>query len=529
VFDPASGVLLDAPDVEAIQSIRQLTLMFGKIALPCTSERTQAAFDQYIQCEQDVRESDPNIPVQKLDWFKRISTLLFSGLFTSVDREIYYGRHIPKHGPGVTADGLSGNAKFEQFTWPRRLDEYFPIGDMLLPNARYYEQLEDVDILEPGTEIPVKVISVPKTQKTPRIIAVEPTAMQYAQQSVLREIRMGIPKANYLRTMIGIDDQRPNQAMARKGSKDGTLATLDLSEASDRVSCLHVRLLLANHPHLREAVMASRSPKADVPGHGVITLTKFASMGSALTFPIEAMVFLTITFLGIERALNTTLTMKDVKRLHHAVRVYGDDIIVPVDFVDHVVQALQDFGLVVNEGKSFWTGKFRESCGKEYYDGEDVSIVRVRRMFPTKRGHAQEVISIVSLRNQLYWSGYWQTVKWLDGYIGKLLKHFPMVLPSSPVLGRHSVLGYETQTIGEHLHNPLVKGYVESSRSPKSILDGPGALLKWFLEKEGGDRDNGSLNGNHLAHLSPQIDTDHLERAGRPQRVSIKLGVCSAV
>jgi hypothetical protein len=526
VFDQTSGLLLDVPDIEAIRSIRQLTLMFGKMNLDCTPERVRSAFDQFVQCEQDVRAMESNVSEPMWFRFEQISMLLFSSMFSSIDREIYEGRHVPKHGPGATADGLRANAKFQQFTWPGRLNEYFPIGEMLLPNSRYYENLEDVDILEPGAEIPVKVISVPKTQKAPRIIAIEPTAMQYAQQSVLSEIRRGLSKADYLRAMIGIQDQSPNQAMALKGSQYGTLATLDLSEASDRVSCLHVEHLLYRWPHLRAACLASRSSKADVPGHGVMPLAKFASMGSALTFPMEAMVFLTIVFYGIDRALNNTLSKRDVKHLSRSVRVYGDDIIVPTDYVSHVVQALQDFGLVVNERKSFWTGRFRESCGKEYYAGEDVSIVRCRQMFPTKREHAQGVISIVSLRNQLYKSGYWATVRWLDEYIVGVIRHFPTVLPSSPVLGRHSYLGFVSERTGEHLHNPLVRGYVESSKPPKSHLDGSGALLKYFLKQ--GVRDRVNPERGKLEYLFPESEEDHLERAGRPQRVDIKLRWCSA-
>nr|QDH86450.1 MAG: RNA-dependent RNA polymerase [Leviviridae sp.] len=77
----------------------------------------------------------------------------------------------------------------------------------------------------------MKVIDVPKTMKTPRIIAMEPTAMQYAQQGILRLIQDAI-KGSYLNDFIGLDDQEPNQLMARQGSAVGDLATLDLSEAS---------------------------------------------------------------------------------------------------------------------------------------------------------------------------------------------------------------------------------------------------------------------------------------------------------
>jgi hypothetical protein len=545
VFDRTSGVLLDEPCIDSIRSIRQLTLMFGKMKLQCTPEREMTAMRSFLECEQDVRASDARLSESLVDSFKRVSSLLFGSAFSQMDLIIYQGLHIPKHGPGSTAEKLSSNAKYLQKTWPARLDGYFPLVDFILPNARYYEHLGDVDILDPGSEIPVRVISVPKTQKTPRIIAIEPTAMQYAQQAVLDVIRYGLDKVDYLRTMIGLDDQEPNRALAHRGSLYGNLATLDLSEASDRVSNQHVRFLLARHPHLHAAVDASRSRKADIPGYGVKRLAKFASMGSALCFPMEAMVFLTIIFMGIEQCLNTSLTKRDVKRLSGSVRVFGDDIIVPSDCVDHVIRSLEAFGLVVNSDKSFWTGRFRESCGKEYYAGHDVSICRVRQMFPTRREHAQEIISTVSLRNQLYWAGYWGTCKWLDGKIRDVIKHFPTVLPTSPVLGRQSALGFETQRIGEHLHDPLVRGYVVSSRPPSDKLDGYGALLKCLLRLEWNSppKERYRAGGNTLLDIAPggfyrsgldhlagmSGDERHLERAGRPSVVDIKLRWSSAV
>jgi hypothetical protein len=524
VFDRTSGVLLDDPDIEAIRAIRQLTLMFGKMNLPCTPERERAAFDGYIQCEKEVRANDAKLNSSHRDEFSRIARMLFAGAFTTVDRKIYNGEMSPvKHGPGSTADKLSSNAKFQLRSWPERL-EYgnFPFGEFNLPNWSYYDVLDDVHLLEPGSEVPVKVISVPKTLKTPRIIGMEPAAMQYAQQSVLPLILNALNEVDYLSSMLGFDDQEPNQLMAREGSLCGDLATLDLSEASDRVSNQHVRLLLDRHQHLSDAVDACRSRKADVPGHGVQRLAKFASMGSALCFPFEAMVFLTVIFLGIQKSLNTSLTLKDVKSLKGSVRVYGDDIIVPVDHVSSVVDMLHTFGYVVNVSKSFWNGKFRESCGKEYYDGHDVSIVKVRHMFPTQPKHATEVISIVSLRNQLYWLGFWQTCRWLDDYILRVIKYFPVVESSSPVLGRESVLPYQAERTHRHLHSPIVKGWVVSSVAPRDYLEGPGALLKCHLLAAKRDVEEPGLDWLRTLY-PPTVDETHLERAGRPHVVRIKL------
>lgn len=528
VFDRDSGVLLDEPSIDAILAVRQLTLMFGKISLPASDGRRRKAMEAYVQSEKEVRESDASRGSKDLQDFARISRMLFASSFATVDRKIYQGELVPKHGPGATADRIRGNGKYRQSTWPSRLEEVFPSLEYLLPSWSYYDQLENVDFLEPGAEIPVKVIDVPKTLKTPRIIAMEPVAMQYAQQAVLSVLLEGILDDGWdfdpsrIRHFLGFDDQTPNQRMAREGSLTGDLATLDLSEASDRVSNQLIRTMLEPHPHLHKAVDACRSRKADVPGHGVIRLAKFASMGSALTFPMEAMVFLTIAFVGIERELSTPLTQKTISGLKGRVRIYGDDIIVPVDYVRSVVACLELFGAKVNGSKSFWNGKFRESCGREYYNGEDISIVRVREELPTRRKHARQIISTVSLRNQLYMSGCWQAVRWLDDYIRGVIRYFPTVEPTSQVLGRFSFLGYETEKLNtDTLHRPLVRGYVVSARLPRDPLEGPGALLKFHI-RNGGRSERQSPSWVDV--LYPNVtDADHLERAGRPVAVNIKL------
>jgi len=509
VFDATSGELLDNPDIDAILAVRQLTLMFSKISLPCSDAREREAMNGFVECELDVRRCDSSRPDYLIREFEAASQALFARAFSKVDRKVYYSEILPKHGPGATADHLSGNRKYDQRSWTARLEKIFPAGEFLLPNWSYFDSLEEVDIREPGSEEPVRVVSVPKTLKTPRIIAIEPTCMQYMQQGLLAPILESLKEDYFLRDMLGFDDQTPNQRMAHQGSLKGDLATLDLSEASDRVSNQLVISLFKNHPHLHEAVQATRSLRANVRGHGVIPLAKFASMGSALTFPVEAMVFLTIVLDSIAKSLSSPVSRELLSELHGRVRIYGDDIIVPVEYVHSVIVGLESFGLKVNANKSFWNGKFRESCGKEYYDGYDVSVVKVRREFPESRMCVAEIVSLVSLRNQLYYSGYWQTVKWLDGLIGKMIYHFPVVEPTSSALGRWSFLrGYETQRMDPRLHRPLVKAYVVSPVIPADRLDDSGALLKFFLKP-------GKL---------PFVDKKHLERAGRAQSLHLKLG-----
>lgn len=512
VFARETGRLLDDPCADSIYAIRQLTLLFGKIALPCSDARNRRAALKFVECEQEVRRSDRNLSDELLSEFSRMSLRLFGDVLADADLAVYEGTLTPKHGAGKTADRRTGNRKFDQVEWTVRLERIFPYGENAIPNWRFNYLLDPVRFLEPGQERPVRVTLVPKTLKTPRVIAIEPTCMQYMQQAVAERLVRNLEGMMPFQ-LIGFRDQEVNQLLALEGSLTGLLATIDLSEASDRVSNQHVRAMLKHFPHLFEAVDASRSRKADVPGVGVMRLAKFASMGSALTFPIEAMVFATVIFMALERRHKRRFTKKDFRSFEGKVRVYGDDIVVPTDSMQTVVDYLEAFGLKVNVGKSFGTGKFRESCGKEYYDGRDVSITRVRSVFPSTLSDVDEVVATVSLRNRLYEAGLWKTAFWMDRGINRLFGgRYPYVGPESPVLGRVSFVGYDTQRISPKTQSPQVMGYSVFSEPPASMASGEGLLLKWFLKR--GDE--------------PFADEDHLFRSGRPKSVALRLGWSSS-
>jgi hypothetical protein len=508
VFDRGTGVLLDDPSLDAIFSIRQLTLLYKKVNLPCSKERDRKAINEYLQCESDIRGLDATGIANNRD-FRTAFEAIFGRVLRVLDRNVSYNELLPKHGPGSTADKYFANAKYDQRRWTTRLQnvfrwEYFLSSSWTI-SKEYIQPL--LSVTEPGAETPVKVVLVPKTLKTPRIIAMEPACMQYMQQAVKEQLYALIEADDIASLFVGFDDQVPNQKLARKGSLNGNLATLDLSMASDSVSNQLVRNALHNYPSLLRAVDATRSRKADVPGHGVIRLAKFASMGSALCFPIEAMVFLTVTMMGIAKALNTRVNRTLLMKMKGQVRVFGDDIIAPADKVHSVIDSLETFGFKVNSSKSFWTGKFRESCGKDYYDGTDVTVLYFRREFPTSRMHGKEIASLVSFRNHAYKRGLWQTAKWLDTYIEGLIP-FPAVLPTSPSIGKFSFLGYETHRVDQSLQKPFVRAAKVKARIPASPLSGYGALLKFFLKR-------GEL---------PFADRNHLVHAGRSDSVDIKIG-----
>lgn len=518
VFDRSSGSILDEPSIEAIRVLRQLTLMWGKVKLECTPERVRNAARRYVECELELRQR-PVMPHDVMSRFDAVGALLFGEVFRKLDLDVANFSLIGKHGPGATADRLIANAKYDFPRWSVRAEEVFPHWRYATSRGYSVERYESVGFYEPGAEPPVKVVFVPKTLKTPRVIAIEPTHMQFLQQGLLERFTEYVKEDPFLKHMIDTTHQEPNQLLAREGSLTGALATLDLSEASDRVLNSDVMRLMRRYPHLNDGVQACRSTTASVPtmrpgsdpevDRVVIPLSKFASMGSALCFPVEMMVFLTIVFMGIEDANGTLFRRRaDFKPFIGSVRVYGDDLVVPVSSTTSVRRLLALFGSKVNDGKSFWTGRFRESCGKEYFAGHDVTLTRVREMFPATRRDVEQVVSTVSFRNLLAKAGYKLSVQWLDDNLTKIIP-MPTVGESSQVLGKTSLSGIvEGEKFCPKLHRPMVRGVVAKYRPRRSKADGDAALMKFFLKR--GDE--------------PIFDPNHLLYAGRPISSELKYG-----
>jgi len=524
LFDPYSGSLLyvDSASVKAADAVRcvvQISGLLGKLHLQCNPKRTAMAMDRYIENDSRVGDHGPAERAKALsllglsDASLRVSLWKHFGSFLNdLERLIKKGALMPSHGPGAVVEALRGNSKWLQPAWSDRLEDVFPFSRWAY--SSYLNYLDDLDnglVEYPGAELPVKVISVPKTQKTPRIIAVEPVAMQYMQQAIRHAFEEALSRHMSADRLIGYSSQVPNQELAYLGSLNGDLATLDLSDASDLVSNELVVSLLHEWPFLLEAIQATRSTTALVnleSGDITVKLNKFASMGSALCFPIESLVFATIALAVVDSAAG------DTNRYSNApgVRVYGDDIIVAAEHAQLVAWTLEACGLKVNHDKSFWTGRFRESCGKEYWHGYDVSYVKARRFLPTLskplRQDVDETVSTVALRNNFWNQGWFQTVSYLDQLLDKRLNGvYPIVSPTSSVLGRHSWTNFTVDRMSVDTQTPLVKGYVVKSNPPESFLDGYAALMKCLAKRS----------------ELPNPDPRHLLRGGRPAVLRVKL------
>jgi len=479
IFD-SKGALLQHPSVDCIKAVRQICLLCKKILLPCSKRRMINAEKKFVEIESELRNHVVDPCLHRI--FCDVSRVIWSDLVGGVPFGDPYNELRPRHGPGVTAEGLRGNKKYLFPSWFLRLERVFPFSEFGISstlNSDGEHLARNIPYLSPRDELPVKVVLVPKTLKTPRVIAVEPNCMQFTQQAIADWIRPRIEQRRYTSGHVNFTRQDVNASLALTASADGSYATIDLSDASDRVSCKLVRDMLRSVPAFSRYVFATRSTRAKLPSGGIIHLRKFASMGSALCFPIESMVF----FIAIvsKRIYDAGVrpTPRSIRKYSDGVYVYGDDIVVPTDVAPSMVIGLSGFGLKVNPAKTFVTGKFRESCGVDAYDGVNVTPVYIRRMIPNHRADAHGLVSSVSLANQLYWAGYWRTCRGVRESVEKLIGTLPSIRQQDQVLGWES-FSNALSFSGWHkdYQRPKLRCYVPIPTKLHDPLDGDPALLK---------------------------------------------------
>lgn len=200
------------------------------------------------------------------------------------------------------------------------------------------------------------VLTVPKNAKTERTIAKEPSVNMFLQRGIGGRLRKLLRRVG-----VNLNDQGHNQRLAHIAAKLGELATLDLSAASDSVSIAVCELLLP--PDWFDAMMLVRSHFGRLPDGSLVRYEKMSSMGNGFTFELESLIFWALTASACDL----------VGCGNHPIGIYGDDIICHVAAVPLLTKTLSFCGFELNTEKSFWSGPFRESCGKHYFLGLDVT------------------------------------------------------------------------------------------------------------------------------------------------------------
>ncbi len=241
-------------------------------------------------------------------------------------------------------------------------------ADLARTVLRYNRLWEELVLNESDSEEPIKtvranrIVTVPKNAKIDRVIAIEPDMNIFVQKGIGNMIRRRLRRVG-----IDLNDQTVNQRLAKEGSVTGKLATIDLSMASDTVSRSIVEELLPLDWLM--ALEQCRSPFGVLPSGREILYRKFSSMGNGYTFELESLIFWSLCSALTELMGETDGT----------IGVYGDDLIVPVGIVRSLEDLLEYCGFSFNRKKSFFEGPFRESCGKHYFGGRDVTPIYVRK------------------------------------------------------------------------------------------------------------------------------------------------------
>jgi hypothetical protein len=210
-----------------------------------------------------------------------------------------------------------------------------------------------------------KVVAVPKDAKEDRIIAAEPGLNLWFQLGIGEFLKSCLKKGG-----VDLRYQSKNQEMARIGSLDGSLATIDLSSASDSIATELVRAIF---PHDWFCLMdACRSHYGNLPT-GLAKWNKFSSMGNGFTFPLETLIFFAASSACIEYL-----------GLKSRAYVYGDDVVIPTECVELFSLLCEFYGFRINPKKSHVVASgFRESCGAHWYRGCDIKPVYLKGKLTT--------------------------------------------------------------------------------------------------------------------------------------------------
>jgi hypothetical protein len=431
------GEELSESSPRAVRDLRQILYFLYKLELPYTELQEYELLEAF-------KSTDSGLPDHCADDdIMRHARNFVTNVFGSFDPHDI----LPKHGPGAVATGEKNHEKHRFSRLYSSIERCYPFTgyyvygmDHLAVNPEYVEGL---DCLEAGT---AKVVLVPKDSRGPRIISCEPLEYQWIQGGLGSAIVRHLESHPLTKRHVNFTDQNINGRLALRGSKGGRWVTLDMKEASDRVSVALVKDLFRDVPQLLDCLLAIRTPQTRLPNGDVVHMKKFAPMGSNLCFPIEALVFMA---LGVGCLLHKQYASRPLVAKQHAWRVYaqrmqraasrlfvyGDDIIATREDYPLLLQYFPTVGLMFNTDKCCTKGSFRESCGVDAFKGEDVTPLRLKRVWMAGRmtQAPETLIAYVSFSNEAYHRGYHRVASLVSEAVERVYGSLP-ILSERPVL-----------------------------------------------------------------------------------------------
>lgn len=332
------------------------------------AQRWAAALDKFLVCEQIMESSNAAIrsglDALTEDILTRVQHKLFGWLPPVTDELLNRMCESATPGPGSTV-GRKGplnrlGCKLLSFTSTTKsasvlLTRFYLMNPAWIQRAnRKYPSFVRGDTL----------FAAPKNAEIDRVCGKQPDFNVTLQLGLWAVVEPFLRSAGlYLR------DQTVGWAYARRGSVDGSYATVDLSSASDLIAYELVRRIFPADWFALLSILRSPEYTYCYVGGEPVTrrYEKFSAMGNGFTFPLESLIFKGICDAIIDR----NYADRRCSNVPRSV-VYGDDIIIPADCYSDLVHVLRALGMNPNQKKSFAEGPFRETCGKEYFHGVDI-------------------------------------------------------------------------------------------------------------------------------------------------------------
>lgn len=337
-----------------------------------------------------------------------------------------------RHGPGATCDTKGGHVssyfKYEKWPYQCTASAYRYARWVITHDERWLGALEDdyrarfkipkwaildrrvfwdsvLEVVKGN-----RITFVPKNAKIERSIAIEPTLNLYLQLGVDGFIRRRLKRWG-----VDLDHQEKNQEMARLGSTGGhdPFVTIDLADASNSVSLKLCELLLPDEWY--DYLVDLRSPVGTLEGE-IVEYNMISSMGNGYTFALESAIFTSIIY-GVMKATGVEFSSSEFS-------VFGDDLIVRQSVSGKVIKMLANSGFRVNHEKSFLSGDFRESCGRDWFRGRPVRPV----FLEDTPSSVPELFNDLNRLSRILWLRWGieesETAKAIDKWIPEIFRDF---------------------------------------------------------------------------------------------------------
>lgn len=343
------------PGEAARYLFRHKALRKWRLAQPgLARQRRQEAIAGFLTRNASGHLTEP-IPYPYSVWMREV---LAEWLPVPADMSLVTGRF----GPGACAERYTRAERLLRLAdWEAQLWYHWP--------ERPHPRCAEADHLR------ARLCAVPKQYDKDRLITVEPCYASFVQQAARQYILQSIHEGPLRGTCMDLgwtDGQSIQRRLALRASRKRNLATIDLSDASDRIGWTHVQQVFP--PHILDWLWQARTPmisvdKSDADGAAAsadVDLMIYAGMGNATTFAIETLFFAAVVY-AVARAHGSKTF----------VSVFGDDVICHSDTAKTLCDLNFPF-FVVNRSKSFLgDDHLRESCGIFAFRGADITVPKV--------------------------------------------------------------------------------------------------------------------------------------------------------